>query len=463
MRTLPLLILLLALTGFVPAGAQEVEENDKGEVVFTDGQIETTQPTEAEDENIEARLTNIFAALPAFDGIEVEVTGGVVRLSGMVTSRTAASEAEAVASRISGVVAVDNAISTDLSVNRQLGPATERAQQLARDSIALLPLLAVAITIVIVFWLLGLFLGRQRWLWRRIAPNTLVAGLFGMIIPLVFIMLGLVIALNILDAVAVLSAVLGAAGVLGLAVGFAVRDSIENFIASVMLSLRQPFRPKDLVDIDGQEGHVVRLTSRATILMSRDGNHVRIPNAQVFKAIIVNYTRNPERRFSFELGVDANDDPQAAIETGLAQLETLEFILKDPEPTAWIEKVGDSNIVLSFAAWIDQAHTDFAKAKSASIRIVKNELEAKGFTLPEPIYRLRIDQMPEGVVLPKGSATVTTASSRPEPATATGPVDVAPDRSIEEKVAEDRAETGEADLLSDAAPTEFGDEGKAGL
>src|SRR3546814_11904518 len=85
-----------------------------------------------------------------------------------------------------------------------------------------------------------------------------------------------------------------------ISIGFAIRDTVDNYVASLMLSLRQPFRANDHVVIEGHEGRVVRLTSRATILMTLEGNHLRIPNSTVFKAVILNYPRNPERRFDFE-------------------------------------------------------------------------------------------------------------------------------------------------------------------
>ena len=75
---------------------------------------------------------------------------------------------------------------------------------------------------------------------------------------------------------------------------------------------------------------MIRLTSRATILMTLDGNHLRIPNSQVFKAVILNYTRNPQRRFDFELGIDADDDPTAARHLGVGVMRGLEFVLDDP-------------------------------------------------------------------------------------------------------------------------------------
>ena len=126
--------------------------------------------------------------------------------------------------------------------------------------------------------------------------------------------------------------VLGGAGVIGIALGFAMRDTIENYVASLLLSLRQPFRANDLVLIDDMEGRVVRLTSRATVLMTLDGNHLRIPNGQVFRAVILNFTRNPQRRFDFALGVDPDDDSTAAAELGRETLAGLPFVLADPPP-----------------------------------------------------------------------------------------------------------------------------------
>lgn len=435
-----------------------------GELTLPAGDIAAAPDAVVPDDRIAARLEDVFGALTSLRGVGVQVAGGVVILSGTVPDAAAGARAEVLAAKTEGVVAVENRLKTDVSVQGRLAPAIERARELWRQAIAYLPLLMVAAVIVLLFWLLGTLLGRQRQIWRRLGRNELIANLLGTVVPLVFVILGLVIALNILDAVAVLSAVLGAAGVLGLAVGFAVRDTIENFIASVMLSVRQPFRPKDLVDIDGREGIVVRLTSRATILMSHDGNHLRLPNAQVFKAVITNYTRNPERRFTFSLGIDAADDPRAAMDTGLATLRSLVFVLADPQPVAWIEQVGDSNIVLTFAPWIDQTVTDFLKGRSAGIRAVKIALEQAGFSLPEPIYRLRVDELPRGLLGRSVSGTAAVPeplpARQPRPAAPTEPENTSVDRALEKKVDQDRRAAGDDDLLRQDAPTEFGDQGR---
>ena len=129
--------------------------------------------------------------------------------------------------------------------------------------------------------------------------------------------------------------------------------------------------------------------------MTMDGNQLRIPNADVFKGVILNYSKNPERRFTFELGVDANDDPLAAIKVGLDAIHRLDFVLEKPKSIAIITNVGDSNILLEFQVWVDQSQTDFYKARSIAIRETKHALENEGFSLPEPIYRLRFNDKVE--------------------------------------------------------------------
>jgi small-conductance mechanosensitive channel len=259
---------------------------------------------------------------------------------------------------------------------------------------------------------------------------------------------------------------LGGAGVVGLAIGFAVRDSLENYISSIMLSLRQPFRANDHVVIGEHEGKVVRLTSRATVLMTLDGNHLRIPNSQVFKAVILNYSSNPERRFEFELGVDADDDPVVAMKIGLEALCQLPFVLDDPEPNAIISAVGDSSIIISFMAWVDQRESDFIKSRSLAIPATKTVLEEQGFTLPEPIYRLRFDpQQLQQATSVDNKVPLKAGSRDSDSATETKPtlrktedieatMDVSPDLYLEEKVNQERAMNTESDLLDNDKPVE---------
>lgn len=198
------------------------------------------------DRVIAERIQAIFREIPSLQNIDVGVNSGVARLSGTTTDLQAAKRATGLVSRIEGVVTVENTIERDVSLNSQLQPALQESRTILNNAIALLPLLTLAITIFVLMIVLGRLITRRRAFWQRITPNAFVADLATTALQVLFLILALVLALNLLGATALLGAVLGSAGVVGLAVGFAVRDTIENYIASIMLSLRQPFRPKEL-------------------------------------------------------------------------------------------------------------------------------------------------------------------------------------------------------------------------
>ena len=289
------------------------------------------------------------------------------------------------------MVTVEDKINRTLDVKDNVSTVYQGLKTQSKKLIKALPLLLIGIFIFGVIAWFGSWLSNQKKIWQRLTPNPFVAELLSQTVKVIFIIFGLIMALSLIGAETILGTLLGGAGVIGIAVGFAVKDTIENYIASLMLSIRQPFRARDQVVINNLEGIMVRLTSRATILMTLDGNQLRIPNAQVFKGTILNYTKNPERRFTFELGVDGNDDPLAAIKVGLDAISLLAFVLDKPKAVAIITEVGDSNIVLQFQVWVDQSKTDFYKARSIAIRETKHALENAGFSLPEPIYRIRFN------------------------------------------------------------------------
>lgn len=424
----------------------------------TGQQIEDTQDAGA-DARIARRIRSIFDELPALSEVQVEVSQGVVSLSGAVPSDEDIGRAEAIASRVAGVVTVDNALERDVSIGEDLGGLSTLSDRIA-DFSGMLPLIGLAFAVAIGIVLIGYLIAGLGSLWHRLAPNSFLAELIASAIRFVFIVGGIVVALEMIGAGALLGAVLGGAGLLGVALGFAMRDTIENYVASLMLSVRQPFRANDHVLIEEHEGRVIRLTSRATILMTLDGNHLRIPNSTVFKAVILNYTRNPQRRFEFDLGIDADDNPAAARKLGRETLAGFDFVLNDPPPEARVVEVGDSNIVLKFLGWIDQRETDWFKARSRAIAEVKAALEEAGFALPEPIYRLRFD--PRTKPLPLANVPEDTSrredAETPQREAVVPPGhdhDVTPDNEVARMVNAERFfQSPERDLLDPERPVE---------
>ena len=418
-------------TTTLPTGAITVEENA------------------SDDRAIATRIREIVAELDGYTNVTVNVSAGIVRLSGTTLDAQKAQQLTELVGRIEGVVAIENDVVETTNVAERLNPVLARFKARAAQMVAFLPLAAVALTVFIIIVIVGFFIARRPQPWDRIAPNAFIADIYRQITRLFFVIVALVLALDIVGATALLSGILGAAGIVGLAIGFAVRDTVENFIASIMLSIRQPFRPNDTIEIEGDTGKVIRLTSRATILLSFDGNHIRIPNSTVFKSRIVNFSRNPERRFTFELGMAPDTDFASARLLAIDTLRALPFVLKSPEPSVWIETIGDSTISLQLAAWVDQNDTSINLARGEAIRVVVAAFDDAGFAMPEPTYRL-VQQT--DVAAQPDDARPASRTARSTPAAAQD-VNANADKALEQIVDQERAVT-ESDLLSDETRNE---------
>ncbi|KEJ88974.1 mechanosensitive ion channel domain-containing protein [Sulfitobacter donghicola] len=348
----------------------------------------TIEDNAAQDAAIANRIRDILAELDGFDDVTVTVSSGIVTLRGSTLDTPSAQRLNDLVGRVQGVVAIENDVTETTDVVQRLNPAVERFKARGQQLIAFLPLAGIAISLFVVIVWLGFAIARRKQPWNRLAPNAFIADIYRQVLRLGFVIGGLVVALDVVNATALLSGILGAAGIVGLAIGFAVRDTVENFIASIMLSIRQPFRPNDTVEIEGDTGKVIRLTSRATILLSFDGNHIRIPNSTVFKSRIVNFSRNEERRFTFQLSLAPEADLAHGQALARATLEGLPFVLKTPKSSVWIESVGDSWVTMGIAAWINQNDTSIVLARSEAIRLVQATFDTAGIAAPAPTYRL---------------------------------------------------------------------------
>ncbi|WP_366141806.1 mechanosensitive ion channel family protein [uncultured Tateyamaria sp.] len=439
------LLIILCLCA-APLSAQNASQ-PQGTIAITD--------SAAQDAAIAVRIRDILNELDGFDGVTVSVTSGIVTLRGTTVDTATADRLNELVGRVEGVVAIENEVTETTDVVARLHPAVERFQARMTQAVAMLPLIAVALLAFVLVLTLGMLLARARYPWDRIAPNAFIANIYRQVVRILFFIAGVVIALDILGATALLGTILGAAGIVGLAIGFAVRDTVENFIASIMLSIRQPFRPNDVVEIEGDTGKVIRLTSRATILLSFDGNHIRIPNATVFKSRIVNYSTNTERRFSFEIGVSSNADLAEVRRMAEETVAELPFILSEPAPMSWIERIGDGVIFMTVTGWIDQEATSLVRAKGEALRLVKARIEGAGIEVPDTTYRIQL----------LGGAALDAELDRPDPSEQAPALPTAPEveaadvtdmsePGLDKLVDAERNDPDAPDLLTDAAPKE---------
>lgn len=390
-------------------------------------------------------LLRIYARIPGLQGVQARLDGGILELSGTALSFEDRELAVSTAREIlPGVAFVDaRGLSVESDVRRRVEPAVERLREKGVAFLRFLPSLLAGLLVLGAGTAAALWVGDRSRFFDRLSRNPFVRNLLQQVIRALILLVALLLALDLMAITTLVGALLGAAGVFGIAVGFAFRDIVENYLAGVLLSLRQPFGLNDHIQLAGEEGRVVRLTGRETILMTLDGNHVRIPNATVFKAVITNLTRNPRRRFLFPVGIAPWEDVGRA--TGIARdsVASLPGVLEQPRVTVRVHELQDSGIQLRVAGWVDQTQADFGKVRSQALQAVKEAYEKAGVATPPPEYGIRIlgDDREEPGRVPQPVAPVAPA----EP-------DITPDRTIEEEIERELRESGEENLLSPAPP-----------
>jgi small-conductance mechanosensitive channel len=404
----------------------------------------SVEASDSQDAAIAVRIRDILAELEGFGDVTVTVSSGIVTLRGTTLDAAMAARLNDLVVRVSGVVAIENEVAETTDVVERLNPLLERVQARIEMLINYAPLLLIALLAFVAVVSAGMVLARWKYPWDRLAPNSFIADIYRTLLRLGFVVAAIVVALDILGATALLSTILGAAGIVGLAIGFAVRDTVENFIASVMLSIRQPFRPNDAIEIGGVEGKVIRLTSRATILLSYDGNHIRIPNSTVFSSRITNFTRNPERRFIFDIGVGYGTDLAEALQLAHDTLEALPYVLKTPAVNVWINQMGGSDISLSVTGWINQEQTSLQHARSEAIRLTLAAFAAEGIEMPEPTYRVLTEAAGAPQPLPRGKSEARQSAAETGSAL---DVNATADQELTRIVDSEREETKQDDLL----------------
>ncbi len=347
-------------------------------------------PDLTSDDAVKARITRVLGATSSVKGLNVEVNSGVVTLRGEVETAERGEGLATLTGKLEGVVHVINEMTTPVEVSARVGPAAKPLRKLATDTVAFLPLLGVALVIFALTLSLARLIRRLEWPYRKLTDRPLMRELARQVAGTVVLLVGLLIVFELLDITALVGALLGTAGLAGLAIGFAFQDIVENYLSSVMLSVQQPFNKGDGVSIGSHTGKVIRMTMRDTVLMTYDGNHVRIPNAQVFKSTMTNFSRNPLRRFDFKVGVGTEENLVDVHRTALEVLDSIDGILTDPAPAFAIEELGDSSVLCGLYAWVDQRESSARDVRSEALRRLKVRFEREEFEMPEPIYRVNL-------------------------------------------------------------------------
>lgn len=423
------LAFFLALSA--PALAQQSDEPD----VEAPGQAVAVEPV-ARDEAIQARIDRILRATGWYRDVEVVVDEGIVFLDGIASSQDQRRWARDLAARTEGTVAVVNRIAVREIVNWDFAPALSEIEALARKIAGALPLLVLAVLILpLAWWLSSAIAALMR---RVLAPRVeqdFLRNVMARAIAVPVLLLGVYLMLQVAGLTGLAVSLLGGAGVLGIVLGFAFRDIAENFLASLILSIRRPFRQGDVIGVAGHEGVVQTMNTRSTILLTIEGNHVQIPNATVFKNTIVNYTAAPARRVTAEVGIGYDDSIGEAQQLISDVLRGHDAILDDPPPMVLVDALGASTVNLKAHFWINGRTLSPHRVRSSALRLIKRTLLEHGVSMPDEARE---------IIFPQGVPFVRMERKRPKaaPATPTAPAQRPASRAAEANLEATAAEGG---------------------
>jgi small conductance mechanosensitive channel len=185
-----------------------------------------------------------------------------------------------------------------------------------------------------------------------------------------------------------LFAIVGAAG---LAVGLALKDSLGNFAAGVMLVMFRPFGKGDYVEVAGVGGTVAEIRIFSTVLMTPDNKQIVIPNGLINGDTITNYSANDTRRVDMVFGVGYNDDLKLAREVLTRVCKGHPKVLDDPELKVFVVNLGDSSVDFAVRPWAKTE--DFWTVKGDILETAKVELEAAGLNIPYPQTDVHLHQV----------------------------------------------------------------------
>ncbi|MEM7207365.1 MAG: mechanosensitive ion channel domain-containing protein [Pseudomonadota bacterium] len=244
---------------------------------------------------------------------------------------------------------------------------------------------AIKIAIALVIFFVGKMLAKiitkliERGLTRTGTDEMLVKFLgnlaYGILLVAVVLAAVDTLGVNITSLIAIL-------GAAGLAVGLALKDSLSNFAAGVMIIIFRPFKVGDFVTAGGSSGVVDDIQLFCTLMHTGDNQRIIVPNSAIFGGTIVNTSAMPTRRVDLVIGIGYDDNIGQARDIIVKILEADERILKDPAPGVAVGELGDSSVNLNVRPWVNSG--DYWPVRADLLEQIKVQFDGAGISIPYP-------------------------------------------------------------------------------
>ena len=254
------------------------------------------------------------------------------------------------------------------------------ADRIANAAAHFIPRLIIALAVFLVFYLLyrvlNFLLARVT---RRAGVEPTAATFLLVAVRYVVLIVGVVMALEELGLD--VTTILEGLGIVGLALGFAAKDTLSNIIAGFFLFWDKPFVIGDLIEVSDEYGEVREITMRTTRIVTVDGKLVSIPNSVIVNSKIRSYTMIPHLRLDIDVTIGVNERIAEAREVILGIVRGDERFLSDPRPEVVVIMLGDYFVKIALKVWLRDPRIHIPVREELR-EAIKNALDKSGIVMP---------------------------------------------------------------------------------
>ncbi|MEA5602332.1 mechanosensitive ion channel family protein [Nostoc sp. UHCC 0252] len=275
-------------------------------------------------------------------------------------------------------------------MNAEISTAWDKVQSMINGFIALLPNIVLGLIVFIFFLFVA---SRIKVVVKRLTRNRRSARNLGLVLGRLAqgltILIGLFIALSIVIPTFRAGDLVQLLGISGVAIGFAFRDILQNFLAGILILLTEPFQIDDQIVFKGFEGTVENIETRATTIRTYDGRRIVIPNSELFTNSVTVNTAFDNRRLEYDVGIGYNDDIDRAKQLMLDAMLSVDEVLKDPAPDVLAMELAESTVNIRVRWWVHPPRrADNLISRDKVIIAIKKKLVANGIDLPFPTQQI---------------------------------------------------------------------------
>jgi small-conductance mechanosensitive channel len=240
-----------------------------------------------------------------------------------------------------------------------------------------------ALLVIGVFWALAAGVRAVvRMISRRLIHDRTVENLIKQVSYYTVWLLGLIVAATAFGLEP--GALATGLGLTSLALGFALKDILSNFVSGLLILTLRPFQLGDQIVIGETEGTVERIELRATQIRTYDGRRVLVPNADTFTSRVTNNTAAPVRRGQVVCYLGYDVELQKVLRVLEEATLRAEGVIAEPQPSVAIREMGQSELAFQVQFWCDSRRSDFMLTASRVRANLIDALRAAGIALPGP-------------------------------------------------------------------------------